>query len=281
VSPVGNFEKKNSLLPLTTYVHSQSPSVMFTVSYSSNKEFTQFIRFSLFLLSTWSLVITMTYDFIDPNWFIIFTLRYNAVIHSFVVVLGFWRNSSRNINALYFHQLMMDLVVFRTFVEVQPLFYRLGMAHRIILISCFIERWARLSKIFPSFEKFYFCVAIRYFHDIGCFLIWGIVFGFVFVVFVLIPAHLLIYDLRARVSPSPTLGFWCVWLLRVPVFYWMTNRINPEAEVRVYSQGATTEDRKAFEDGLFLMSNFLWKIPSDDDEARSSSVVYLPPSTSF
>jgi hypothetical protein len=241
---------------------------MFAASYSSNKEFTQFIRFSLFLLSTWSLVITMTYDFIDPNWFIIFTLRYNAVIHSFVVVLGFWRNSSRNINALYFHQLMMDLVVFLTFVEVQPLFYRLGMAHRIILISCFIERWGRLSKIFPSFEKFCFCVAIRFEHDIGLgfLFIWGIIYFSVEVVFVLIP-HLLISDLRA-LDPSLTLGFWCVWLFRVPVFYSMANRINPEAEVRVYSQGVRTEDSKAFDDRLFLMSNILWKIPSDDDEAR-------------
>jgi hypothetical protein len=120
-----------------------------------------------------SLLITITYDMSFPNWVLIFASSGNAMIELFVFVLGFRQESSKLINLMYFKQTGVDLLVFLIMgVAVQSIFYRMGMAHRIIWFCCCIERFGRLTELF-SFEEIVEAVCWGILPDAFCFIIWA------------------------------------------------------------------------------------------------------------
>jgi hypothetical protein len=233
------------------------------LTYSSNKQFTQFIRFCLFILSAWSLLITITYDMSFPNWVLIFASRGNAMIELFVFMLGFRQESSKLINLMYFKQTGVDLLVFLIMgVAVQSIFYRMGMAHRVIWFCCSIERFGRVTELF-SFEEIVEAVFWGILADVICFSFW---FGFsflLFVAFIILPAHFLIYNIGYipddKDAERELFAWWCLggfYLLRSFHSLYM---LNLNAVKRGASRQRTDLDRHCDS----------WnRVPNSDDETR-------------
>ena len=240
------------------------------LAYSSNKQFTQFIRFCLFVLSAWSLLITITYDMSFPNWVLIFASSGNAMIELFVFMLGFRQESSKLINLMYFKQTSVDLLVFLIMgVAVQSIFYRMGMAHRIIWFCCCIERFGRLTELF-SFEETVEAVFwwISYL-DFGGFIIW-VLASLYFCLLLLLYCPLIFWSTTLDTIPEDKdaerelLAWWISrWVLSSPIIFHPVHA-QPHCS-ETWSITATNRPRIAHFD---LLKRVLSKVPNSDNETR-------------